>query len=69
MQPDGPATLRLLIAPAVLTALAIPVHVIAWYAGDEYLLTTVFWQTLMWAGALLYFTGLLADRRLRAAPG
>jgi hypothetical protein len=62
--PENP--LRHLIVPAVLTALAIPLDILAWLAGDvDLLYTALFWEGLMWAGVLLFLAGRWADAFLQ----
>ena len=49
---------RLLIVPAILTALAIPIDVFAWLTGNSDLLySALYWEVLGWGGALLFLTG------------
>ena len=66
-RPPGP--LRILIIPAVLTLLAIPLDVLAWLSGAvELFWTHVLWQALLWGGILLHLAGIWFERA-RRTPG
>ena len=50
--------IRLLIVPAILTALAIPVDAFAWLTGNSDLLySAIYWEVVGWGAVLLFLTG------------
>lgn len=61
-----PSPFRVLRIPALLTLLAIPLDVLAWLSGPaELFWTYLFWEALLWGGALLYFAGGWIERTRR----
>ncbi len=64
-----PSPLRILLIPALLTLLAIPLDLLAWLSGPvELFWTLLFWEVLLWGGVLLYLVGAWLERS-RRVPG